>query len=85
MTNHAEITTAVKQFFGNQRVCYATPGSDNHSANFYGDRYLCRFTRDEVIACIETARDNWDWSDSDDPTAAAIAAVLADLQFARPE
>ena len=99
MSNHpnrSKIARAVSQFFGAHRVAYATPGTDNHSANFYGDTYICKLSRREVVACIETARDNWcvpDHSDgshdaSYDPENAeqsAIRDVLEDLQFDRPD
>ena len=74
------IENAVAYFFGTKRICYATPGTENHSANFYGEKRVCKLTRAEVIACIETARDNW----NDATEQSAIDAVLGDLQFYRP-
>jgi hypothetical protein len=75
------IQTAVNEFFGTKQFCYATPGTDNHSANFYGDTYICKLTRDDVEACIETARDNWNGATEQ----SAIDDVLADLQLDSPQ
>ena len=89
MTNHPNrsknpIVRAVNEFFGSSRAVYATPGTDNHSANFYGDHDICRLTRSDVIACIETARDNWVDGDADYTENDAIRDVLDDLQYTRP-
>jgi len=80
------IKSEVNEFFGAKRICYATPGTDNHSANFYGDHYICKLTRSDVIGCIETARDNWCWPfDENGEEQAAIEAILGELQFDIPE
>ena len=74
------IKTAVKEFFGKRRVCYVTPGTDNHSANFYGDTHIIKLNHSDVVACIETARDNW----NDTTEQSAIDDILADMQFEKP-
>ena len=74
------IARAVAEFFGARRYCYATPGTDNHSANFYGSTHVCRLSRADVEMFIEHARDNW----TDATEESAIADVLADLQLYKP-
>jgi len=83
------VQSAVNRFFGANRVCYATPNTPNHSANFYGDTYICKLTRPEVVGLIEGARDGWDWTDENGNTPvpcepAAIEAILNDLQLDKP-
>lgn len=94
MSNHqnrskkSAVVTAVAEFFGRARVCYVDTQCDNFAANFYGDTR--KLTRRDVIGCIETARDNWDWADDiaadlkATPQSLAIDAILSDLTFIRP-
>ena len=80
------IKKAVAGFFGiGRRYVYATPDTQNHSANFYGDTRICKLSRTDVAGCIETAAEGWNWEPDEDPVKAAITAVMADLQYARPE
>jgi len=80
--NYKKIDTAVDNFFqqADGGTVYATPGTDNHSANFYGDTYICELDSDDVFNCISCAVDSWDISIDE-----AIAVVLGDLQYGRPE
>lgn len=81
--NAKKINAAVNDFFDGKRYAYATPGTANHTANFYGDHYICKLTRSEVVSCIESARE-WNWDKNDDPEKCAIEAILNDLQFELP-
>ncbi len=74
------IETAVAEFFGTKRICYATPGTDNHSANFYGDTHICKLTRADVVELIKIARYNWTYATEQ----SAIDDVLDDLQLYKP-
>lgn len=85
------IRAAVREFFAGRRHVYADPASENHSANFYGDTYICKLSQREVCACIEMAANSWNLCDEDgEPLTdnelldAAIEAVTDDLQYDRP-
>lgn len=86
------LRTAVDEFFGGAQVVYATPNTDNHCANFYGDTEICELTKHDVANLIQIAHS--DWQTENDcvegrlrslSEAEAIEAVLADLQTARPD
>jgi len=47
----------IVDFFGNQKFVWASPGTENHSANFYGDDYIIPMTISDVENCINTAID----------------------------
>lgn len=84
-----EIKAAVKTFMGSRRVCWATPGTEAHSSNFYGDEYACRFDRAGLLGLIAMALENWDEKDENDEprkltTEEAIDLILSDMQFERP-
>lgn len=82
------IAKAVADFFDDQELVYATPGTDNHSANFYGDTHVCTLTQADVCDCIKLAFDGWSLHDNDpngDRLQACIDIVLGDLQFFAPE
>jgi hypothetical protein len=84
----SEIAAAVKQFMGTRRICYATPGTENHASNFYGDTHVCRFTRSELADIIESALDNWTDADNDHShylVSEAVEIITDDMQFERPE
>lgn len=91
--NHTKIISLkVALFFGNRRVCWATPGTDRHSSNFYGDTHECRFTRSELEQCIAMFFENYGDSaydqESDEPQdmtiEQAIVEILNDMQFEKP-
>ena len=82
--NKLKIRQKVNEFMGDA-VVYATPGTDNHSANFYGDTEICELDKESVIGCIETAIECWNWDDSEDKVQAAIDTILEDLQFDKTE
>ena len=77
------IEEAVDSLFVND-VVYAIPGTQNHAANFYGDRNVCELTRQDVIGCIKCARDSWNWPEDSDAERLAIETVLRDLQINKP-
>ena len=81
-TKWKNVKQAVNDYFDSAHagdVVYATPGTGNHSANFYGDTVICELSKQDVVACIECASD---WGMNEDET---IDAVLSDLQYDRPE
>lgn len=84
-----QIAEAVAEFFGNRRKCWATPGTENHSANFYGDSRLCDFGRSGVIGLINMALKNWDAGEDGErrklTTQEAIDMIISDLQLEKPE
>lgn len=87
--NETRIRAAVDEFFGrNRHYVYATPDTDNHSANFYGDTYVCRLSRRDVVNCITVAL-AWNFDGEDEPdfdrVATATRAIIDDLQFEKPE
>lgn len=84
MNNKNKIADAVKKFMAGNNVMYATPGTDNHDANFYGHTEICELTESDIIACIECARDSFVYENCD-PTDEAIEDILSDLQFEKPE
>jgi len=75
---------AIDHFFGNRRYVYAIPGTENHSANFYGSRYICKLSKSDVLACIDTAIDSGTWIDQDDEDQDVIKMILDDLQLEKP-
>jgi len=88
LTDKNQIEAAVREFMGSKRACYATPGTDNHSANFYGDTHICRLSRRDVINTIECVIGDWSIDDGEMrhmTVAECIKAVLNDLQLDRPE
>jgi hypothetical protein len=83
------IRDAVRDFFTDHKYVYATPGTDNHSANFYGTEEICRMGKRDVIGAIEHALSGWVTEDEDGEmrpmtVAEAIDAVISDLQYNRP-
>ena len=82
------INQAVDEFFKKAETdfVWATPGTDNHSDNFYGDENIIKLNPDDVFNCIVTASENWypDFS-VEDETGDAIKSVLSDLQYDMPE
>lgn len=87
-----KIKAAVKGFFGDRETVFATIGTTNHSANFYGDDLVCELSRGDVESLIALAATSWYFPDEDDDALtgddaveAAINAVLDDLQHDRPE
>jgi len=82
----AEISAAVLRWMGNNQVCYATPGTTNHTANYYGDSTICKFTRPELAALIESAVEDWRDDENNRLSVQDVASeILADMQIARPE
>ena len=69
----------VKQFFAGSKYVYATPGTTNYNANFYGDTTICRLCQRDVIGCIDSAGD---WGDM--TLDERIETVLDDLQYDKP-
>lgn len=72
---------------GTKRVCWATPGTENHSSNFYGDTHVCRFTRPKLCEIIECLYVNT-FATEDQPAlslAEATDEALGDMQFERPD
>ena len=74
----------IKQFFGGKRFVYATIGTENHSANYYGDEKINKLSISDVVGCIDTARgwngeDGWGYSDDE-----LTEIILDDLQADRP-
>lgn len=45
----------IEDFFDGQKTVFATPNTDNHSANFYGDTHICRLTVDDVCSAVEVS------------------------------
>ncbi len=87
MSTKTDIESAVQQFMGTRRVCYATPGTDRHTSNFYGDERICRFTRAELVALIECAAKNWTDSENDErpySVEAVAEMIIDDMQLDRP-
>lgn len=86
-----ELREAVDDFFGNAEVVYATPGTDNHSANFYGDTHVCELTKQDVFNLIQIADSDWTAIDEDGLTirsineAEATETILSELQHDKPE
>jgi len=84
----SRIDQAVDEFFekAGTDFVWATPGTDNHSANFYGDEHIIKLSPDDVFNCIVTATENWypDLS-FEDETGDAIESVLSDLQYDMPD
>jgi len=79
-TSRGEITAAVAAFFGRRRVCWATPGTENHSSNLYGDHHICRFTRGELVELIHVYH-----TFANDDIEQSIEEITADMQFNRPQ
>lgn len=78
-----QIEAAVSEFMGSKRVAWATPGSSRHSSNFYGDTWLCRFTKSELVQCVECYWENY--ADQIENIEAAISDILADMQLDKPD
>lgn len=83
--NKETIKNTVEQFFAGQSVVYATPGTPNHTANFYGDDYVCPLTPDDVCRAVECAAESWSFEGGADPYEAALDVILSDLQHEKPE
>lgn len=82
----SEIAAAVENFMGTRRVCYATPGTENHSSNFYGDTHVCRFTASDLAGIIECALGNWTDENSERYSVGQVVEMITeDMQFYRPE
>ena len=84
----SEIAAAVKQFMGTRRVCYAAPGTENYSSNFYGDTLVCRFTRSELAGIIECALENWTDIENEHShysVKQTVKMITDEMQFDRPE
>jgi len=88
LSNVNRINQAVDEFFekAGEEFVWAVPGTDNHSANFYGDENIIKLDSDDVFNCIVTAYENWypDFS-VEDEMGDAIESVLSDLQYDMPE
>lgn len=87
--NMTEIKNAVASFMGSRRVCWATPGTKRHSANFYGDTVVCRFTRAQLINVIEMFHENYggvkcNADDSVLTLSESISAITSEMQFEKP-
>lgn len=87
----AQIEESVNRFFGNRRVCFAKPGTDRHSSNFYGDTLVCRFTRSELVSTVECYHENYgDWPNGEtgeqhsNTIQESIDEILDDMQFEKP-
>ena len=89
--NTEYIEAKVSNFMHDAEVVYATPGTDNHSANFYGDTHICELDHDDLVNLIEIAISDWTWYDGENEVYGqarvdlAINAILSDMQFDRPE
>lgn len=78
---------------GNRRVCYATPGTDRHTGNFYGDTSVCRFTRSELAGLVEMFHKNYGAGvcvgpgevEGEMTLQESCDLILGDMQFERPE
>lgn len=86
-----QVREHVRGFFAGRKYVYATPGTDNHSANFYGYESICKLNQRDVIGSIEAAIASWHFPDEDgEPLTgnelieAAVEAVINDLQYDRP-
>jgi len=92
-----KITEAVESFFNlaDNGVVWVTPGTDNHSSNFYGDERIIAMEPDDVVGCIETAFDNWeaeefynedgDLISDEEKLDLCIDFILDDLQYDKPD
>lgn len=75
---------------GKSRFCYATPGTERHSSNYYGDSRICRFTKSQLASVIEMSAENWfrhmdgEHGTEPMPLTEVIDTVLGDMQFERP-
>lgn len=76
------IERRVVEFMNGRTECWAKPGTENHTNNFYGDHHVCHFTPDELTAIIICAVENWDTQQTIQEIAAEI---IRDMQFDRPE
>ena len=76
-----EIRHAVERFFigADNNVVFATPGTINHTANFYGFDFVCELSIEDVVDCISIAVSEWDLTIEN-----AIETILDDLQYDRP-
>lgn len=89
----AMVIESVNRFFNGDDLVWVTPGTDNHSANFYGVDHIIPLERDDVVGCIEIAYENWngfldengDEASGDARLEMAIDAILDDLQGYCPE
>lgn len=83
------IEIAVNNFFGDNEFVWAIPGTENHTANFYGDTYSCKLDKQDVIDCINCAISSWNLEDDedneDDVEETAIYLILTDLQDEDPD
>ena len=80
-----QITAAVDAFMGERKTCYAIPGTDNHSSNYYGDETICEFTAAELEGLIQGAI--YDWRDENNDRLAVgdvIDEIIGDMQTDRP-
>jgi hypothetical protein len=80
-------TKKIKEYFCGQEIVWARPGTNNHSANFYGDSNCCPLTQADVLACIDTAIDSG-WKSDDGRLLSEkeiTEIVLNDLQKFAPE
>jgi hypothetical protein len=81
----------IVDFFGNQKIVWARPGTNNHSANFYGDSNCCPLTQADVLACIDTAIGcGWELEDEHGEyrpmtEGEIVETILNDLQKFAPE
>jgi hypothetical protein len=80
-------TIKIEEYFGGQKIVFARPGTNNHSANFYGDSNCCPLTQADVLACIDTAIGcGWESEDGRLLSEKEITEiVLSDLQKFAPE
>jgi hypothetical protein len=85
------IKKRIVDFFGNQKFVWASPGTENHSANFYGDDYIILMIISDVENCINTAIGcGWEIEDAYGEYRPMIeeeivGIILNDLQKFEPE
>jgi len=90
MKTHNEIKTLVANFLDGRGACYAIPGTEVHTSNFYGDTHICEFTADQLAGVIEMAQENWFKTAEDTQgerytITEAAEMIFGDMQFTRPD
>lgn len=89
MSDH--LTERINQFFGDHEVVWATPGTDNHSSNFYGHEWINEITRDDIRNLVDCAMEAAVFEDEyadltrEEQKMLVLGRILDDLQLDRPE
>ncbi len=76
----------INDFFGRKRYVWAKPDTPNQSANFYGDKRICRLSKTDICNCIDCARDWCNGIDNSGYTENELTEIiLNDMQHYKPE